>query len=229
MNLPSKINLLNTQTFKYTIPSKTSPGQGFEFGFYGKDHPNRTEIKQQGSCLNQVHGTNIIECIDDLEQPADGVTSSSRNKILYIKTADCLPILSHTPDRGIGAFHAGWRGLAGGILREFYKRLDATQVQQTQLVFGPCIGIKHFEVGEEVVKEFAKSWPKKELDSCIIHKEKPNLNLPKLAVFEALRLGFQEQNIFIFDSCTFENDLTWFSYRREKPHKDHNLNWIKLL
>lgn len=103
--------------------------------------------------LRQVHGN----CVADLgplpgqQEPwADAAVSHIPGTVLSILTADCLPVLFCTSDgRRIGAAHAGWRGLAGGVLEATMARMQ-TDPAQLMAWLGPCIGADSYEVGEEV-------------------------------------------------------------------------------
>ena len=107
--------------------------------------------------LRQVHGTVVAELgpLPSAEEPpADAAVSHLPGTVLAILTADCLPVLLCSADGAhIGAAHAGWRGLAGGVLE---ATVAAMHVPPAQLLawLGPCIGAASYEVGEEVRAAF---------------------------------------------------------------------------
>lgn len=113
--------------------------------------------------LRQVHGTDVAEfgatgAESDLpagpEPEADAAVARSSGVVLAILTADCLPILLCS-DRGdeIAAIHAGWRGLAAGVIDGCVARLRAAP-DRLLAWLGPAIGPDSYEVGEEVRAAF---------------------------------------------------------------------------
>lgn len=105
--------------------------------------------------LNQVHGTSVVKA-DRSVQPvkADAIWTDEPGLALGILVADCLPVLfADRSARVVAAAHAGWRGLANGVLE---NAVHALPVGASDLVayFGPCIGAEHFEVGEDVFHAF---------------------------------------------------------------------------
>jgi len=103
--------------------------------------------------LRQVHGTAVAEGRPAAEEPeADAAVASGPGRVLAILTADCLPVLFASADgRTIGAAHAGWRGLAAGVLERTAERMGADGVQAW---LGPAIGAASYEVGEDVRAAF---------------------------------------------------------------------------
>ncbi|GLQ88488.1 peptidoglycan editing factor PgeF [Dyella flagellata] len=124
---------------------------------------NRSALRQslalpaEPRWLRQVHGVTVAE-LGPLASPhepeADAAVSHLPGTVLAILTADCLPVLFCTEDgASIGVAHAGWRGLAAGVLEETIAQLQRPAA--TLLAWlGPCIGSASYEVGEEVRKAF---------------------------------------------------------------------------
>jgi len=105
--------------------------------------------------LNQVHGTRVAALRDDGQtETADALVIDRPGCVGAVLTADCLPVLLAAADGSkVAVAHAGWRGLAGGIL----ERTVATMgVPASGIVawLGPAIGACHFEVGEDVREAF---------------------------------------------------------------------------
>jgi len=106
--------------------------------------------------LNQVHGTAVAEAAT----AADGVEADASvifgpGRVCAIMTADCLPVLLARQDgEGVGAAHAGWRGLCNGVLEATVARLGGGAGLSAWL--GPAIGPAAFEVGEEVREAFMR-------------------------------------------------------------------------
>lgn len=117
----------------------------------------------------QVHGT-FIEWVDapiafGLE--ADGLLTDAADLLIGVRTADCLPIvLAHRTEPFVGAIHAGWRGLAAGIVDQTAMRVAESGWRPADLVayLGPCIGPCCYEVGPEVGKSFGRHFNGKLLD-----------------------------------------------------------------
>ena len=109
--------------------------------------------------LRQVHGTTVAQLgplASDEEPQADAAVAHLPGTVLAILTADCLPVLFCSEDGArIGAAHAGWRGLAAGVLE---ATMDAMGTAPARLMawLGPCIGAPSYEVGEEVRAAFVE-------------------------------------------------------------------------
>src|SRR5690606_21885197 len=105
--------------------------------------------------LNQVHGIQVAAVRDDgLTETADALLIDRPGYVGAVLTADCLPVLLAAADGSrVAVAHAGWRGLAGGILE---RTAEAMESPASALVawLGPAIGVCHFEVGEEVREAF---------------------------------------------------------------------------
>lgn len=108
--------------------------------------------------LHQVHGVNVAQLgpLPGASEPqADAAVSHIPGTVLAILTADCLPVLFCAADGSeIGAAHAGWRGLAAGVLEATLTQLE-TPPARLLAWLGPCIGAASYEVGEEVREAFA--------------------------------------------------------------------------
>lgn len=120
-------------------------------------HANRKLVREalqlpaEPCWLNQVHGTQVVEADHWTQSPqADACIARSAGLVCAIMTADCLPVLlsSREGDR-IAAAHAGWRGLAGGVLESTVSSLGLPGAELMAWL-GPAIGPQAFEVGDEV-------------------------------------------------------------------------------
>lgn len=107
--------------------------------------------------LQQVHGCVVATDADgaeDVEPVADAAVTRRASRPLVILTADCLPVLFASTDGAvIGAAHAGWRGLAAGVLEATVAAM-AVPSGAIQAWLGPCIGMASYEVGSEVRQAF---------------------------------------------------------------------------
>lgn len=110
--------------------------------------------------LNQVHGAVVVRLdggSDDLPV-ADASVTTEPGLACTVLVADCLPVLFSSADgRAVGAAHAGWRGLAGGVLEHTLRavcELGACAPQDVHTWLGACIGPTAFEVGGDVLQAF---------------------------------------------------------------------------
>ena len=158
--------------------------------------------------VRQVHG-HAVHLPGKGDSPhsscdADAVVLRDTSQVTRILTADCVPILLAAADgSAVAAVHAGWRGLLSGVVTEAVDALASSFVA----AIGPCIGVKRFEVGEEVAERFDQRFVRRDLGS------RPHVDL-RAAVHALLhRLG--AQRIDTTDRCTAENESEFFSHRRD--------------
>lgn len=110
--------------------------------------------------LKQVHGTRVLRLtrghLGAPVEEADACVTTERGLACVVQVADCMPVLMAAPG-GVAAAHAGWRGLAGGVVEAALCDLcKATGCEPSQVVcwLGPCIGPSAFEVGADVLEGF---------------------------------------------------------------------------
>lgn len=173
--------------------------------------------------LDQVHGTRVLDA-DQLAGPcdvppqADAAFTTRRDQVLAIMVADCLPIaISDGQGTIVAAVHAGWRGLADGVIEATLAQLKQARPDQQQwrAWIGPAIGPRAFEVGADVVHAFLKA--DAQAHSCFVPRpgmhDKWLADLPALA---ARRLqGCGVTDVSLADRCTASEPDTFFSYRRD--------------
>ncbi|WP_130617899.1 peptidoglycan editing factor PgeF [Dyella amyloliquefaciens] len=120
------------------------------------------ELPRAPHWLQQVHGIEVADIDGETpegEPRADAAVTCQAGEPLAILTADCLPVLFCTQDgSGVAAAHAGWRGLAGGVLEAALVSLPSPP-GQVMAWLGPCIGAPSYEVGEEVREAFIGTDP----------------------------------------------------------------------
>ena len=160
--------------------------------------------------VRQVHGKAVHHQPPAGDQPcdADAVVLTQRSQVTRMLTADCVPILLASLDGSkVTAVHAGWRGLVGGVIEAAVDTLDAPFVAAV----GPCISVKHFEVGEEVAEEF---------DVHVVRRDfgpKPHIDLRAAA--QAILHQRGAAQIDTTDRCTYEHEEEFFSHRRDVTHQ----------
>ncbi|MFU8803482.1 MAG: peptidoglycan editing factor PgeF [Bradymonadaceae bacterium] len=164
--------------------------------------------------LNQVHGTACVDATTyDGQSPADASFTTAPGLVLAIMTADCLPVL-FCDDAGsfVAAAHAGWRGLAAGVLEETVRSMNKAPCELYAWL-GPAIGKRAFEVGDEVRSTFLDHDP--DCEPCFAPSPQGRwlADLYGLATRRLEAIGLTR--ISGGDHCTFEDEERFFSYRRE--------------
>ncbi|HKB82395.1 MAG TPA: peptidoglycan editing factor PgeF, partial [Burkholderiales bacterium] len=165
--------------------------------------------------LNQVHGKAVVDAAT-MTHPveADASFASSPGCVSVVMVADCLPILfAGRTGNVIAAAHAGWRGLAAGVIENTVRALD-TAPQDLLAFLGPAIGPSAFEVGNEVRDAFIAVDP---AASYAIHPHRPGKWLADLFVLARQRLARAGVlNVYGGGQCTYSEPARFFSHRRDK-------------
>jgi len=178
--------------------------------------------------LKQVHGIRVVRLSKSDARPgavtheADASVTTEPGVACTVLVADCLPVLLAASDgSAVAAAHAGWRGLASGVLDAAVGALcEAASCQPSRLCawLGACIGEQRFEVGADVLRAFGVSPDERDAQrfrpiSSVGGAPKWLANLPLLARDRLTRLGVAEVS---GDSpCTVTDASRFFSYRRD--------------
>lgn len=180
--------------------------------------------------LRQVHGSEVVllnaaHADAGAEPPqADASVSITPGLGVAIQVADCLPVLFAAPG-GVAGAHAGWRGLAGGVLENTVAALcqaAGCRPDQIQAWLGACIGSEAFEVGHEVLEAFGVA---PQPVSSEFFRFRPNAeaqprwraDLAGLARQRLLALGLDGvSGISGGGWCTVSDGSRFFSYRRAR-------------
>lgn len=176
--------------------------------------------------LRQVHGTQVVRAgRADVGRPApqaDAVWTDEPGVALAVQVADCLPVLFAAPGgRAVAAAHAGWRGLAGGVLDAALQALcegAGCAPDEVRVWLGPCIGPAAFEVGAEVLQAFGQA-PAAPDPARFAHRPRPDgserwlANLPQLARDRLAAAGAGRVSGGAW--CTVADASRFFSYRRD--------------
>ncbi len=180
---------------------------------------NRRLLKQflpaEPKWLNQVHGTTVVDA-ESITRPveADASVATSPGCVSAVLVADCLPIL-FTDRTGsvVAAAHAGWRGLAAGVIENTVRALRMPP-QNLLAYLGPAIGPAAFEVGNEVRDAFVTVDP---TAGCAFVPDKSNKWLADLYVLARQRLASAGLlNVYGGVKCTYSDPARFFSHRRDK-------------
>lgn len=164
--------------------------------------------------LKQTHSTRIIDatrCTPG-QTEADGSYTSQPCIICAVLTADCLPLLiCNKKGTQVAAVHAGWRGLAAGIIE---TALEKFTDHYTELLtwLGPAIGPDHYEVGNEVRGIFLAQQPAART-AFTAQQEKWRMDIYHLARQRLQALGLTA--IYGGNHCTYRQQEQFYSYRRD--------------
>lgn len=165
--------------------------------------------------LHQVHGDRVLRMtveIPEGEPQADAAFTSQPGVVLAIQTADCLPILVCADDGSeVAAIHAGWRGLAAGVIESCVRRLT-TPSSRLLTWLGPAIGPASYEVGEEVRAAFVESDSAAESAFAATRSGHWHCDLYALARRRLAALGVSRIYGGDFDTLA---DSRFYSYRRD--------------
>ncbi len=172
-------------------------------------------LPQPPRWLAQVHGTTVVDA-DTLQDipAADASVARESGTVCAILIADCLPIL--LTDRAgscVAAAHAGWRGLAGGVIANTVARMPAAPTDLLAWI-GPGIGPDTFEVGDDVLRAFCDNAPEHRTAFAALRPGKWLCDLPALARTALRRAGLTQ--IYGGSDCTVSDPQRFFSYRRDK-------------
>jgi YfiH family protein len=197
------------------------PFDSLNLGDHVSDDPravaeNRRRLQQALNCqpawLSQVHGIRVVQADPARVQEADASWSAAPGVACAILTADCLPVLfCDRAGTRVAAAHAGWRGLAGGMLEATLDALDCAP-DEVLVWLGPAIGPQAFEVGPEVREAFLSGYPQAE--AAFRPSANPGKSLADLYQLARIRLAARGVTaVYGGGLCTW-NDPRFYSYRR---------------
>jgi YfiH family protein len=177
--------------------------------------------------LNQVHGNEVLDLANSLSAlTADGVYTQAIETPCSIKTADCLAVfLCDQQGTEIAALHAGWRGLAQGVIFQGVRKFHA-HAKELIAWLSPAICAKHYEIDRVVYDSFMQQ----ALDYRDCFKQSSEghwyCDLQRIARMQLEAMGVTQ--IFSDDLCTFENEADFYSYRREPKNPGRLIHtlWI---
>ena len=221
MNLPNGVVVGQTTLNEQGVLDASDEAfAGFNFALHVGDDPMRVQrhrialLKQLGvqklTWLNQTHSTTCHTVNHQVTFDAltgDGLVTQQKSHALMIMTADCLPVvIGNAEGTEVANLHAGWRGLAGGMIEETLKCM---QTQASWAWLGACISQACFEVGVEVKEAFCEKY-----DVADAFAQQPNgkchADLYHIARFILAQHGITQ--VYGGEACTYQQD--YFSYRR---------------
>jgi YfiH family protein len=212
-----------------------APFDSFNLGDHVNDAPadvaaNRRLLTQELNSarpvfLKQVHGVEVVQLHTDTPDgtTADACLTTQAGVACTIMVADCLPLLfTDRAGQVVAAAHAGWRGLAAGVIEQTVQAMCKTaalEPHQLRVWLGPCIGPTSFEVGPEV-REVFKAHDSRAQQMFEPHPHHPAKWLADLAGLARQRLqALAVASVAGNDStpawCTVTQHSKFFSYRRD--------------
>lgn len=184
------------------------------------------QLPAQPVWLNQTHSVDIVQLHSDTESVLDsydGAVTRAKNVVCAIMTADCLPLfISNQAGDQVALLHVGWRGLADGIIENGIKQF-AQATSELIAWAGPCIGVEHFEIGQEVRDQIGGVDQAYRASS---NKGKCYADLYQLTGARLAELGVD--NYSHSEHCTYRDEALFFSHRRDQgTGRMVSLLWIE--
>jgi YfiH family protein len=212
-------------------------GGGMNLALHTGDDPdhvaaNRARLRRllpgEPVWLEQVHGAEVVDAEWAAPTPtADASVALAPGVVCAVLVADCLPVfVAEAGGRAVAAAHAGWRGLAAGVLQATVARLRArlaaeAGIEDAHLLawLGPAIGARRFEVGADVLAVMRAALPGGERAFVPIGGDKYLADLYALARLALARAGVVR--VYGGGSCTVSDPGRFYSFRRDRRTGRH--------
>ncbi len=175
----------------------------------------------------QVHGNEIV-CSDRPRPPeqehirADGLLTDRKGVTLFMRFADCVPILVFDPQhRVIGLAHAGWQGTVLRTAASLVKKMQAvydTKPAELVAAIGPSIGPDHYEIGQDVIDQVERSFSKDAEKLLQPNQGDSGVCKVKFDLWQANRLVLEKAGVKKIETaeiCTACHVEDWYSHRAE--------------
>lgn len=211
--------------------------QGFEHGFFtrqwhGRDPAVLAGVVSAGVSVHrprQVHSALVLRASAASSEPwpeADGLVSDAGGQSLWVCGADCTPVLLADPRSGrVAACHAGWRGVAGGILLEAIAQLEQMGCRRSDLLvaLGPAVSGLNYQVDAGVAEQIAAALPGTlaDLQACGALRpdadpERHRLDIRTASRQQLQQAGLEAAQISTCPLCTVAEPLLFHSWRRDQ-------------
>lgn len=217
---------------------------GLNLGLHVGDDPdtvraNRARLEAilpgRPAWISQVHGNGVVDAASVRPgapvQVGDASITDAPGVVAAILTADCLPVLFADLDGNVvGAAHAGWRGLADGVLGTTVASMRAAGAGELTAWLGPAIGPARFEVGADVLDSFVAALPDCDVGSAFAPlAERPGKYLADMFALARLTLARDcVSRVWGGEHCTFTERTRFYSYRRDGvTGRQASLIWLK--
>jgi len=219
---PAPVNVKTLQTTRVGGIS-SAPYDTLNLGDHVGDAPmsvarNRmllnTLLPSEPVWLNQVHGTVVAKAdMAGCLPQADACIARHRDAVCVVMTADCLPVLLCDKQGSVvGAAHAGWKGLAAGVIQAAVQVMEVAP-QNLMAWMGPAISQQAFEVGDEIRTLFVEADAKTAGAFIAGQPGKWFADIYALARLRLNELGITR--IYGGGYCTYRERERFFSYRRD--------------
>lgn len=165
--------------------------------------------------LEQTHSTIVLPALSENRgKEADASFTTTPRQVCVVLTADCLPILlCDKAGTQVAAIHAGWRGLAHGIIENTLAAMQMHAAADMMAWLAPAIGASVYEVGDEVRQVFLAQDQEAELAFAPSPNKRWLADLYLLARQRLQKFGVKQ--IFGGEHCTFSDSASFYSYRRD--------------
>ncbi|PWI32058.1 peptidoglycan editing factor PgeF [Vibrio albus] len=219
-NAPAKIKAISTtRDGGISLP----PYDGLNLGMHVGDKPDVVQTNRdllvrehhfpaKPVWLEQTHSTVVQRVCEPTDEvmAADGAITTASSVVCGVMTADCLPVLlTDTEGTQVAAVHAGWRGLANGIVENAVSQFD----KPVMAWLGPAIGANAFEVGQDVFEVFVSHDPTAEWAFRSKGNGKYLADMFLLATQRLKAAGVED--ITVSGLCTYSDPSRFYSYRRQ--------------
>lgn len=211
----------------HALPTSVTELAGFNLALHVQDDPLRVQqhrmalLEDFAECgvdkitwMTQTHSTICLTINDQIPFEAlegDGLVTQTKSHALMMMTADCLPIvLGNAEGTEVANLHAGWRGLANGIIENTIAEMTS---KASWAWMGAAISQPCFEVGVEVKQAFCNKYPELEISfEQGIADGKFQADLYAIARYILRQYGVQ--TVLGGDQCSYQQADQYFSYRR---------------
>lgn len=181
-------------------------------------------LPSEPAWLNQVHGVAVADAasVHGSVPDADASVASESGAVCLVMTADCLPVLFSSNDgQVVAAAHAGWRGLASGVLQRTVQAMRARGAGEILAWLGPAIGPGQFEVGHDVLQAFSDgaldgAERQRVLAALVAIDGRPGKYLADIYALARLHLAREGvTQVAGGEYCTVSDAAQFYSYRRD--------------
>ena len=184
----------------------------------------RAHLPADPRWLNQVHGAVVVEAAQpEATTTADASFTTAPNVVCVVSIADCMPVLfADASGRCVGVAHAGWRGLAAGVIQATAKAMRkhlGSDGAELLAYLGPAIGPRHFEVGAEVLDAMQASLPQAGRAFAAQPNGKYLADLFILGQQALEQAGVAR--VYGGRDCTFSDPARFYSFRRSRVTGRH--------
>jgi YfiH family protein len=188
---------------------------------FGTSFLTLSDLSEEYCSLEQVHGHRIVEILKNSEtkkEKADGMVTNEKQKMLVVRTSDCVPILFCDTVTGfIGASHQGWKGTLEKMPQKMvdHFKVNGSLASNIKVAIGPCIGACCYKIYGERKNLFEASFPELQDKIFVRNNDDSILNLLRLNYEMLVSAGIDSKNIEYVLDCTRCHSEIFSSYNRD--------------